>query len=84
MIGLKNNRDMKRFDTKIFVSGLSTESGYFWEEELRQEGFEVVLMPDRHGRFLDMEISVEGIDNTMYSILQDILSEMESEGIVIS
>jgi hypothetical protein len=73
---------MGRFDTKIYVSGLSTESGYFWEEELRQEGFEVVLMSDRHG--LSLEISVEGIDNTMYSILQDILSEMESEGIVIS
>jgi hypothetical protein len=75
---------MKRFDTKIYVSGLSTESGYFWEEELEQEGFDVVLMPDRYGRFLDMEINVERIDNTMYSLLEDILSEMESEGVIIS
>ena len=75
---------MERFDTKIYVSGLSTESGYFWEEELKQEGFDVVLMPDRYGRFLDIEINVERIDNTMYSLLQDILSEMESEGAIIS
>lgn len=75
---------MGRFDTKIYVSGLSTESGYFWEEELRQEGFDVALTPDRYGRFLDIEINVEGIDNTMYSILEDILFEMESEGVVIS